>query len=78
MFYKGQTYRVNGVLGVSRAIGDVKHKPHITATPETTTIQLNSLDELLILCSDGILESMTKKELYLMAEQMKSEGRSLE
>ncbi|XP_024944588.1 mucin-17 isoform X2 [Cephus cinctus] len=47
------TWRVNGHLSVSRAIGDVKYKPCVTADPEILCVDLNGTEDFLIIGSDG-------------------------
>jgi len=48
------TWRVEGVLAVTRAIGDRRLKAYVTAVPEITERKLESSDEFLILASDGV------------------------
>lgn len=50
----GSLYRINGQLAVSRSIGDIKYKPVVTSEPEIQAISLASLDQYLVLASDGI------------------------
>ena len=58
LFEVGFCYRINGQLAVSRSIGDLKYKPAVTSDPEIQTINLNSLDQYLILASDGIFSKV--------------------
>ncbi len=46
--------RVNGVLAVTRALGDIKYKDHISGSPYTSSIELNEHDSVLILACDGV------------------------
>jgi len=48
------TWRVEGVLAVTRAIGDRKLKTYVTALPEITDRPIGESDEFLILASDGV------------------------
>ncbi|KAF7417812.1 hypothetical protein HZH68_000465 [Vespula germanica] len=48
------TVRVNGVLAVSRAIGDVQYKPYVTSTPDTRCISLDGTEDFLIIATDGV------------------------
>lgn len=50
----GSCYRINGQLAVSRSIGDYKYKPAVTSEPEIQAISLGSLDQFLVLASDGL------------------------
>jgi len=46
--------RLNAKLAISRSIGDLKYRPAVTSEAEIQTIGLTSLDQYLILTSDGI------------------------
>lgn len=46
-------WRVEGVLAVSRAIGDVALQPYVTCEPEVIEKNISSEDEYLVLASDG-------------------------
>ncbi|GAB0492374.1 hypothetical protein MMPV_003636 [Pyropia vietnamensis] len=46
--------RVNGVLAVSRALGDAGVKPAAAADAEVVTTRLGPADEFLVLASDGL------------------------
>ncbi len=50
----GQTLRVQGVLSVTRAIGDINYKDYLISEPETNSIQISPLDDFLILSTDGL------------------------
>ncbi|XP_060863505.1 LOW QUALITY PROTEIN: uncharacterized protein LOC132940102 [Metopolophium dirhodum] len=56
-------WRVDGQLAVSRAIGDVKYKPHITCQPEIRSLVLDGNEEFLVLSSDGFWEYTTPEEI---------------
>ncbi|XP_020268182.1 probable protein phosphatase 2C 8 [Asparagus officinalis] len=47
-------FRVQGVLAISRSVGDYDLKPHVISTPELTVINRTDKDEFLILASDGL------------------------
>lgn len=53
MHWKGQ-YRVNGILAISRAIGDCNQKPFILCEPDTECIHLEGTEDFLILATDGL------------------------
>lgn len=46
-------WRVEGILAVSRAIGDMHLKPYVTPEPEVTEWEITENDFFLILASDG-------------------------
>jgi len=48
------TWRVGGVLAVSRAFGDKPLKRYVTGTPDVKDERLTPEDEFLILASDGL------------------------
>jgi serine/threonine protein phosphatase PrpC len=56
--------RVNGVLAVSRALGDhmLKENDVVTAIPYTTDTELQEDDHFLILACDGVWDVMTDQE----------------
>jgi hypothetical protein len=51
--------RVQGLLAVSRAIGDHSLRPYVTACPEVTHVGRRHGDELLLLASDGLWDMMS-------------------
>lgn len=51
--------RVQGLLAVSRAIGDHSLRPYVTACPEVTHVARKPGDELLLLGSDGLWSVMS-------------------
>ena len=57
------TWRVGGVLAVSRAFGDRPLKKYVIATPHTMAIEeLTSAHEFLILATDGVWDVITNDE----------------
>ena len=56
------TWRVEGVLAVTRAIGDRRLKKFITAAPEVKLRRLQAGDELLILASDGVWDVLSSQQ----------------
>lgn len=56
------TWRVNGVLAVSRAIGDVQYKEFVIARPEVQSVVLRGADEFVILGSDGLWDYVSDAE----------------
>ncbi len=56
-------WRVQGVLAVSRAIGDVALQPYVTCEPEITSHSVNPEEDLfLVLASDGVWDVMSNHE----------------
>ncbi|KAL3779133.1 hypothetical protein ACHAW5_006933 [Stephanodiscus triporus] len=52
-------WRVEGVLAVSRSIGDAKLKPYVTAEPEIVEHDIDEDDMFLVVASDGVWDSMS-------------------
>lgn len=55
------TWRVGGVLAVSRAFGDRPLKRFVISTPEVREEMLTSEDECLILASDGLWDVISNQ-----------------
>nr|XP_023675233.1 protein phosphatase 1E [Paramormyrops kingsleyae] len=56
------TWRVNGSLSVSRAIGDSEHKPYICGDADHSTFQLDGSEDYLILACDGFYDTVSPDE----------------
>mmetsp|Transcript_13600 Transcript_13600/g.29449 ORF Transcript_13600/g.29449 Transcript_13600/m.29449 type:complete len:778 (-) Transcript_13600:128-2461(-) len=52
-------WRVEGVLAVSRSIGDAKLKPYVTAEPDMVEHEIGEDDMFLVVASDGVWDTMT-------------------
>ncbi|KAI1721389.1 protein phosphatase 2C domain-containing protein [Ditylenchus destructor] len=61
--------RVNGVLNISRSLGDIQAKPMISSTPDTRTYTLTDTDYLLFLASDGVWDSLVEDEILLSLKE---------
>nr|CCA26976.1 protein phosphatase 2Crelated / PP2Crelated putativ [Albugo laibachii Nc14] len=60
--------RVNGLLSMSRSIGDVGLKPWITCEPDITTRQLCAkTDKFLILATDGLWDVLSSRKAAKIA-----------
>ena len=55
-------WRVEGLLAVSRSIGDASLKPYITAEPEICEYDVGKDDLFLIISSDGVWDVMDNEE----------------
>lgn len=60
----GRNKRVNGVLAISRALGDhmLKENDVVSAEPFTTDTQLTEEDQYVLLACDGVWDVMTDQE----------------
>ncbi|XP_018318809.1 protein phosphatase 1E isoform X3 [Agrilus planipennis] len=56
------TWRVNGQLAVSRAIGDLEYKPYVTATPDVREIRLSGEEDFLIIACDGLWDFLSEDD----------------
>lgn len=56
------TWRVNGQLAVSRAIGDSDYKPYVSSDPDVTTVELNGSEDFLVIACDGLWDTVTPQE----------------
>lgn len=52
-------WRVEGVLAVSRSIGDARLKPYVTAEPDVIEHELGEDDMFLVVASDGVWDTMS-------------------
>lgn len=55
--------RVNGVLNISRSLGDIAAKPMVSSQPDTDVVRLTTEDRILLLSSDGIWETLSESEI---------------
>ncbi|KAI1729183.1 protein phosphatase 2C domain-containing protein [Ditylenchus destructor] len=61
--------RVNGVLNISRSLGDIQAKPMISSTPDTRKYTLTDTDYLLFLASDGVWDSLVEDEILFSLKE---------
>ena len=52
-------WRVEGVLAVSRSIGDARLKPYVTAEPDIVEHTIQDDDMFLVIASDGVWDTMS-------------------
>lgn len=69
------TWRVNGVLGVSRALGDVELKDFVIASPEVRKWWLSGDEEFLVVASDGLWDWVSDEECVSMVRKSVAEGK---
>lgn len=56
-------WRVEGMLAVSRSVGDAFLKPYITADPEICEYDIGINDRFLVLASDGIWDVLSNEQV---------------
>ncbi|XVF24903.1 hypothetical protein REPUB_Repub13aG0167800 [Reevesia pubescens] len=69
--------RVEGVLSMSRAIGDHDLKPWVISVPEVTFMTRTNEDECLILASDGLWDVLSNEEVVKLARKELRQQRKL-
>lgn len=78
--FPDDVYRVNGVLAVSRAIGDFSLSPHVTWKPEITTFKTTKHNHYIFMATDGVWDVLSNNEVceiinnMIMSEEWKSIG----
>jgi len=73
---KRGVWRVNGVLAVSRSVGDNNMKKFVIADPEITRFKIKSEDEFVVIASDGLWDVMKPEEsIQMIEETCKNMGR---
>lgn len=63
-------YRVNGVLAVSRAIGDFSLSPHVTWKPEITSFHIKKHNHYIFLATDGVWDVLSNQEVVDIINEM--------
>lgn len=58
--------RVQGMLAMSRAVGDLYLKPFVSAEPDVCRVKRASSDEFLIIASDGLWDLMTSADAVMI------------
>jgi serine/threonine protein phosphatase PrpC len=61
--------RVDGILSLSRALGDNDLQPHVTYEPEVYTVELADDDSFVILACDGLWDVITNEHAVRVASR---------
>jgi serine/threonine protein phosphatase PrpC len=61
--YVSETGRVNGTLGVARAIGDCAQQPSVTCTPDVDRYDTQGEPVALVLACDGVFDVMSNEQV---------------
>ncbi|KAL0272284.1 UNVERIFIED_CONTAM: hypothetical protein PYX00_005319 [Menopon gallinae] len=59
----GGSYRVNGQLSVSRAIGDKEYKPYVSSEPDVRVIDLTGSEEFFVIGCDGLWDVVQPEDV---------------
>lgn len=70
------TWRVGGVLAVSRAFGDRPLKRFVIATPDVKDEMLDEQDEFLVLASDGLWDVLTNQDAVTLIRDVQDPERA--
>jgi serine/threonine protein phosphatase PrpC len=65
VLYWSDSYRVNGMLAVSRAIGDAAHKPYVSAEPEIAVLDLDGDEDFFVMGCDGLWDSLSEDDIAI-------------
>eukprot|EP00049_Salpingoeca_infusionum_P017889 m.354795 g.354795 ORF g.354795 m.354795 type:complete len:374 (+) comp17104_c0_seq1:488-1609(+) len=71
------TWRVNGVLAVSRAIGDAKLKSVVVGQPDVREVDLDEKSEFLVLACDGLWDFMEKDKVVAFIKEWRATKESV-
>lgn len=74
--FVAESRRVNGLLALSRAIGDVSVQPHVTFEPDIMVIELTEHDEFVILGCDGVWDVISNEQAVFLAQAESSPSRA--
>jgi serine/threonine protein phosphatase PrpC len=73
-------YRVNGIISLSRAIGDRTERPVVTAEPDISVLPLqDETDDFIVLATDGLWDVMSSSDVvsFVHALMNSEEGDSI-
>ncbi|CAL2035183.1 unnamed protein product [Caenorhabditis brenneri] len=73
IFVIGGELRVNGVLNLTRALGDVPGRPMISNKPDTVLKTIEPADYLVLLACDGISDVFNTSDLYNLVQAFVNE-----
>eukprot|EP01122_Echinamoeba_exundans_P006450 TRINITY_DN1818_c0_g1_i3.p1 TRINITY_DN1818_c0_g1~~TRINITY_DN1818_c0_g1_i3.p1 ORF type:complete len:389 (+),score=105.80 TRINITY_DN1818_c0_g1_i3:822-1988(+) len=67
--FVAENRRVNGVLALSRALGDMELQPHVTYVPDVFFVDIREDDEFLIIACDGLWDVVTSEQAVKLVLQ---------
>ncbi|PXF42992.1 phosphatase 2C 56 [Gracilariopsis chorda] len=70
-FFNG---RINGVLSLTRSIGDADQRKLVIAEPDFFEVQLNGLFDAVVIASDGVWDVLTDEEVAAIAKGSIEDG----
>jgi protein phosphatase 1L len=81
--YHGDVYRVNGILAVSRAIGDFSLAPHVSWKPDVKLFSIEDSNHYILMATDGVWDVLSNNNVIniinnkIMNEEWKDIGRTI-
>lgn len=70
-------WRVNGIVAVSRSIGDEPLAKFVVATPDVVSCELKDDDQFLVLASDGLWDVMSIEEVIEFVSNWQKDSRGI-
>lgn len=70
-FFNG---RINGVLSLTRSIGDADQRKLVIAEPDFLEMQLNGIFEVVVIASDGVWDVLTDEEVAAIVKESIEDG----
>lgn len=67
-------YRVNGIMALSRAIGDGSERPILIADPDVEVWQIQETDEFVVVAIDGLWEVLTSQDVVTIVHTLLRNG----
>ena len=64
--------RVNGILAVTRSLGDIQLQPHVTFEPDLSFHVLDRDDSFLILACDGVWDVVSNQRASMLVQESSS------
>lgn len=74
--FVAESRRVNGLLALSRAIGDIGVQPNVTFEPDIMVIEFTEQDEFVILACDGVWDVLSNEQAVFLAQAETSPSRA--
>jgi internalin A len=74
--FVAESRRVNGLLALSRAIGDIGVQPHVTFEPDIIVVELTEHDEFVIMACDGVWDVLSSEQAVYLALAESSPSRA--
>jgi len=70
--FVAESNRVNGILALTRALGDVDLQPAVTHEPEVIEREVTEEDQFVILACDGLWDMISNEQAVKIASKQKS------